>query len=85
MKRFLAFAGASYYADGGWLDFRGDASTAEEAADIARGAVERAVYVNDLADWWWHVADGETGQVVDGADGSFCGEMKAKPEEGEKG
>lgn len=31
MKRFLVFAGDSYYASGGWSDFHADADTAEEA------------------------------------------------------
>jgi len=30
MKRFLLFAGSSYYPDGGWNDFQGSFNTKEE-------------------------------------------------------
>ena len=51
LKRFLLFAGDTYYPCGGWHDFIGSYDSYEEAA--ANGDIDR----ND----WWHVIDHKTG------------------------
>lgn len=62
--RYLVFSGSSYYADGGWLDFRG----AFDTIDAARECAIKSVSGNDL-DWWWHIADTSTGLIVDNLEG----------------
>ena len=56
MKRFLIFAGDTYYPIGGWKDFRGSADTIDEAADM--------VYKIDGMVDWFHVVDSQTGRVI---------------------
>jgi flavin-binding protein dodecin len=68
MKRYLVFAGTSYYASGGWLDFIGSAETLEEAAAEAR----RKTDADDCLDWH-HIVDAETMTIVAGKDGRYCG------------
>lgn len=54
LKRYLLFAGLSYYPKGGWGDFAGSFDTLTEALAIRRGAD------------WWHVIDSQTGKIVAG-------------------
>lgn len=71
MKRYLVFAGDSYYATGGWGDYKGDFDDAKEA--VARGKEyeqEHAVI------GWWHVVDTYTGTIVHGKNGSYSGIVK---------
>lgn len=49
MKRFLVFAGDSHYPGGGWSDFKGSASTLEEAKDLL------LLRVGNVD--WFHVVD----------------------------
>lgn len=66
MKRFLLFAGASYYPRGGWNDFQGDFDTLEEAQ--AKGPLCRDVYyAGDFPDWW-QVIDSSSGEKVGGVE-----------------
>ena len=56
MKRYLAFAGDTYYPSGGWRDFRGDFNLAGEAyAEVG--------YEGDSSGWW-QIVDTKTGQIV---------------------
>lgn len=75
MKRYLLFTGMSFYAGGGWIDFRGDYDTVEEAVTAA--ATRSAI--ND--DVWYHIVDATTRKVVKYIDGCYCGlvpdELKA--------
>jgi hypothetical protein len=58
MKRFLLFAGSTYYPAGGWKDFKGRFGTLEEAiAWVADNAVAGCYE-------WWHVADAATHEIV---------------------
>ena len=59
MKRYLSFAGANYYPEGGWDDFVGSFDTPQEAA--AAGVAE----VDELGmTGWYHVVDATTGKIV---------------------
>lgn len=51
MKRFLLFAGPSYYPEGGWNDFVGDFDTSLEAKIKANEFVSK--------DYWAHIFDTE--------------------------
>lgn len=53
MKRFLLFAGDSYYPIGGWRDIKGSADTIEEAQKLN----------NNYYDWW-HIVDSVSGDIV---------------------
>lgn len=53
MKRFLLFAGTTYYACGGWADFIGAYDSVELAVAVAG---------NDYD--WFHVIDSATGEVA---------------------
>jgi hypothetical protein len=77
-KRYLAFAGSSYYADGGWLDFVGYAATKEEAVAIAKAKCAEI----DSYGGWWHVVDIEAKRIVVGLDGSYCGGLSDDIPEG---
>lgn len=68
LKRFLLFAGATYYASGGWKDFVGsfDTQTEAEAAMRAEGAQR------GIEERWAHVVDIETAErVADIGDGGY--------------
>jgi hypothetical protein len=61
MKRFLVFAGDSFYPAGGWDDLQGDYETLKEARESL--SVKRPYD-------WHHIVDTKTGeQVEDGGDG----------------
>lgn len=55
MKRFLLFAGETYYPRGGWADFQSSADTLDEA-------VEKAANVADCD--WWQIVDTQNMEVV---------------------
>lgn len=58
LKRYLVFAGETYYAAGGWNDFAGSFDTVGDAANHAIEYVERIRFD------WWHVVDSATGKKV---------------------
>ncbi len=60
MKRYLLFAGDTYYPSGGWQDFIGSFDT-KEGAD-AQGRIELSNGHN-----WYHVIDAQTGERVTGS------------------
>jgi len=53
-KRYLLFAGSSYYPLGGWDDFK----KSFESLDEARR------YIPVVREDWWQIVDTETGQVI---------------------
>ena len=57
-KRFLVFAGGSYYAGGGWHDFHSAHATAEEAIKTAKQLV-----IERTSDWS-HVVDTSTNKEI---------------------
>jgi len=61
MNRFLSFAGARYYAEGGWLDFRGVFSTADEAELVS---LEWVTKNEEPSGGWWQVVDLEAMEVA---------------------
>lgn len=65
MKRFMVFAGQTYYANGGWKDFHCDYNSRDEAiAEVDRLVSEHPRRViRALADWA-HAVDGETGERI---------------------
>lgn len=54
MKRYLLFAGDTYYPGGGWTDFIGSFDSIDDAI-AATGHVQHD---------WWHVVDATTGKEV---------------------
>lgn len=62
MKRYLLFAGDTYYPRGGFRDLRGDYDTLEEARTAAE-AGEPMIAESGFD--WWHIFDTETKQVID--------------------
>jgi len=68
MKRFLVFAGNSFYADGGALDFR-------DHCDTLEAAMAAATELKRTFDWF-HILDGETRKIVAFAEGSHCGSAR---------
>jgi len=67
MKRYLVFSGNSYYASGGWLDFKKDFTATKAAIEFANSLHEE----DGLS--WVHVVDSKTLQIIAYVDGSFCG------------
>ena len=65
MKRYLCFAGYSYYSEGGFLDCCGSASTKIKAVEICLKKEQD----------WWHVVDTKTGKIVAGVSGDYCGQL----------
>lgn len=56
MKRYLLFSGNTYYASGGWKDYKSDHETQEEAEAFGKNS----------EDDWWHVVDIETMEEISG-------------------
>lgn len=55
MKRYLVFAGMTYYPGGGWTDFKGDFDDEGAAIEFARGHVNaKAGHPNEP---WAQVVD----------------------------
>lgn len=69
MKRYLLFIGESFYAGGGWADFRGDFSSVEKAEIVW----EKREYPDSYD--WYHIIDAETGKVVACKQGVYCGQV----------
>jgi len=74
MKRYLLFAGDTYYPHGGMHDLRGDFFTAEGAVSQAQKG-EPMVAVSGYD--WWHVIDTETWLVVASHDRDEIGKHAA--------
>lgn len=68
MKRYLLFAGATFYPSGGFADFAGDFDTVEEA--LLKVAGDRGEYFD-----WHHVVDTETWKYVEGEGRAHSGLM----------
>lgn len=60
MNQFLLFAGASYYASGGWDDFVDSFDNVEEARDYVEVAAKERPHDYD----WHHIVDSNTGEMV---------------------
>lgn len=66
LKRYYAFCGHEYYADGGWDDFKG---SFDLIADARNTVAEPAKHDSYPGDWWGHVVDSYTGEkLADSAD-----------------
>jgi hypothetical protein len=67
MKRWLLFAGATYYPGGGWDDFIASYDTPDEAADEGRRCLARRrmphPHEGPTADWY-QIVDATTGDVT---------------------
>lgn len=64
MKRFLLFAGDTYYPSGGWQDFKKSFDTVLEAVKTAAGNTKDTDLKGGTWDWW-QVVDLETGKMVE--------------------
>jgi hypothetical protein len=74
MNRYLLFSGCSFYANGGWIDWKGSYASLEEATAVAaRIITEEDEDFSVGVDDWWHVVDVETGKVVAGKQGVYSG------------
>ena len=60
MRRYLAFAGDTYYPSGGWGDYMGDADTFDDAKAVVDERRQRVPYGTD----WAHVVDSVAGEEV---------------------
>jgi hypothetical protein len=69
MKRFLLFAGQTYYASGGFHDFVKSYDSREEACEVALSSNRS----------WWHVYDAQETRICAWGDGLPYG-APAKPE-----
>lgn len=52
MVSYLLFAGSTYYACGGWRDFRGAFESLEEATVVGNQLID---WDNDGSDDWFHI------------------------------
>jgi len=59
MKRFLLFAGSTYYPSGGWNDYLGDFDSTEAAKDFL---LSRSTSYSSFD--WWHILDTSNRTVV---------------------
>jgi hypothetical protein len=57
VKRYLLFAGDSYYPQGGWDDLQDSFDTSQEAIEAAK--IGDSMVVKAGYDWW-HIIDSET-------------------------
>lgn len=60
MKRFLLFAGAAYYPEGGWREFKRSFDTREKAVAAGNQAITK-----EHGDDWFHVVDFKDGSITD--------------------
>jgi hypothetical protein len=58
MQRFLLFSGYTYYAAGGWLDFKSSFTNLGDAKDEAAKVLDAGI------EDWAHVVDTVTGIIV---------------------
>jgi hypothetical protein len=72
VKRYVVFRCESYYAGGGWSDFKGSADILEEAITMARDGFDEAYE-------WWHVVDLADGSVVAGSASKAYGGLNVDP------
>lgn len=65
MKRYLLFAGSSYYPRGGWLDFIDSFDTPEEAKEVGQ-CHDIFIFSNKEESYpkydWFHIIDKKTGR-----------------------
>ena len=79
MKRYLVFAGEDYYANGGALDFQSSFDSMDDAAAHGKRIIGKRISEYETAEWW-HVFDAETGRIVCGVSGGYCGTLpEAEP------
>lgn len=72
MRRYLVFAGESYYPRGGWGDFRSDWNKLDFAIEAGTALLQNQIdsmfgtkaniSCDDQADWF-HITDTETGKI----------------------
>lgn len=67
IKRFVWMAGHTYYASGGFKDYRGSFDTKEEAEALQK------VWLEDSEYKWSHICDLETGMIY--GKGGGCNPM----------
>jgi hypothetical protein len=59
MKRYLLFAGMTYYPLPGWEGFIGSFDTADQAQAEGEKRQNQTAFTD-----WWQVVDSTTGQIV---------------------
>jgi len=75
MKKYLLFCGANFYASGGWRDFQNSFDSLEDAmmAEKFWYASHDKAKEEPIASDWWHIVNGETGEIVYRHKGSYSG------------
>ena len=66
MKRYLLFAGDTYYPGGGWSDYKGSFDTIEEAKTSALAGERWSAEHIHKFDWWQVIASITETEVADG-------------------
>ena len=79
MKRYLLFAGDTYYPGGGWQDYKGRFKSRTEALRAAAGGTRNTDLVTGSWDWW-QIVDQETGKIVEEGTSSV---MRRSPDQDE--
>lgn len=69
MKRYLLFAGSSYYASGGILDL---VTASDSFDDCIKALTPEQADVENNYDWW-HIYDTELNRLAAWKKGSYCG------------
>lgn len=80
MKRYLAFAGDTYYPEPGWLDLVGHCDERAEAEGLAKRAVDWNEDRGAVDCTWWQVVDLDSGQIVAGGGVGFAPPSVPEPE-----
>ncbi len=71
MKPYLLFAGADFYARGGWIDFKGNYDTLADAVN------EGDKLVKEHEGWWWfHVVDFQSQKILVYVNGDYSGAIE---------
>lgn len=74
MKRFMTFAGSTYYASGGANDFLDSFDVRKDAVQAGKNACDPECRKENTG-WtedWWHVFDTEKGEVIEGEGHAQC-------------
>lgn len=65
MRRYWLFGGDTYYASGGFHDFRGSFDTIEHATDDAKTRPSDVEHPKRGPIEWWHIFDSEAEEIVE--------------------
>lgn len=80
LEQYLLFCGESFYASGGWGDFKGSFATVDLARTKFTEILSEDDYVfgdpeRDNEYYWYHIIDSANGSIAERRNGRYCGDI----------